>query len=217
MPNRGRSSLVWVTLATVALFGIASLLVVGCNGFFINPTLTAISVTPSSASISPCSAPVPGIPCTVQLTATGTFNDGSTGPTSVTWTSESPSIATVNTGGLVSGVAAGTATIQAASGSVTPGSSSVSVCGVNTTSITITGPTTASLSSTNPSTLIYTAVGSSGQNITTQVVWQSSSATVATIGPTTGVITQLVGTGSTSITATTCGVTSNSITLTVTT
>jgi Big-like domain-containing protein len=217
MANRGRSSLLWVTLAIVALFGTASLLVVGCNGFFIDPTLTSISVTPSAASISPCSAPVPGISCTVQLTATGTFNDGSTGPTTVTWTSQSPAIATVSTGGLVSGVAAGTATIQAASGSITPGSASISVCGVNTTSITITGPTTASLSSTNPSTLIYTARGSSGQDITTQVVWQSSSATVATIGPTTGVITQIVGTGTTNITATACGVTSNQITLTVTT
>lgn len=217
MVNRGRSNLLWVVLGTVTLLGIASLLVVGCNGFFIDPTLTAISVTPSAASISPCSAPVPGVSCTVPLTATGTFNDGSTGPTTVTWTSQSPSIATVNTGGLVSGVSAGTATIQASSGSVTPGTASISVCGVNTTTITITGPTTASLSSTNPATLVYTARGSTGQDITLQVVWQSSSPSVATIGPTTGVITAISSAGQTSITATTCGVTSNQITLNVTT
>ena len=213
MANRRRSSLVWVALA---MFG---LLLAGCSGFFIDPTLTAISVTPSVATISPCSAPVAGISCTQQLTATGTFNDGSTGQTSVTWTSSNTAVATVNTGGLVSGVAPGSATISASSGSVTPGTSSISVCSVSATTISITGPTTASVTAT-PSSLQYLATGTSGQgSITTQVVWQSSNASVATISNqsgTNGQIAQLVGLGSTNITATACGVTSNTITLTVT-
>lgn len=207
MPNRGRSSLLWVTLAMFAL------LLAGCSGFFVNPTLTSISVVPASASISPCSAPVAGVSCTVQLTATGTFNDGSTGPITVTWTPTPTGVVTVSSGGLVSGVTPGSATISAASGSVTPGTSSISVCGVSTTSISITGPTTATLTTTPlPS---YTATGSSGQNITTQVVWQSSDPTVAAISATTGVITTISLAGTTEITATACGVTSNTITLTV--
>jgi trimeric autotransporter adhesin len=214
MANHRRSSL-GIILATAAV-----VLVVGCNGFFIDPTLTAISVSPSAATISPCSAPVAGISCTVQLQATGTFNDGSTGQTSVTWTSSNTAIASVNTGGLVSGVSAGSATISAASGSVTPGTSSISVCGVSATSISITGPTTASLSAT-PSSLVYTATGTSGQgNITSQVIWQSSNTSVATISNqsgTSGQITGLLSQGTTNITATACGITSNTITLTVTT
>lgn len=209
MANHGRSSLLWIILATAVL-----LLVAACNGFFIDPTLTAISVTPTTASIAPCSPPPPaGSVCTVQLTATGTFNDGSTGPTSVTWTSGSTAVATVNTGGLVTGVAPGSATISAASGSITAGTASITVCGVNTATISITGPTTASLTTTPlPS---YTAKGSSGQDITAQVVWQSLSPAVATISATTGQITALSSAGSTNIIATACGVTSNTITLTV--
>lgn len=210
MANHGRAGLVWFALATVVF-----LLMAGCNGFFTNPTVTQISVTPAIASISPCSAPVPGLPCTVQLTATGTFSDGSTGPVTVTWTSSSTAVATVNTGGTVSGVAPGSATVSASSGAITPGTSSIQVCGVSTTSIVITGPASATLT-TPPSSVVYTAKDSNGADITTQVVWQTSNASVATIGATTGVITAISMTGSTNISATACGVTSNTITLTVT-
>ncbi len=45
---------------------------VGCRGFFVNPTLTTITVGPATPSVQQGS--------TLQMTATGTFDDvGSTG------------------------------------------------------------------------------------------------------------------------------------------
>jgi uncharacterized protein YjdB len=54
-----------------------------------------------------------------QLTATGTFSDGSSADvtSTATWTSATPAVATV-TGGLVTGVAVGSTTITATSGAV---------------------------------------------------------------------------------------------------
>jgi len=65
---------------------------------------------------------------TLQMTAAATFNDGSTGNltggtsctgSTVCWTSSDPTIATIATGGLLTGVATGTTTITAASGAIT--------------------------------------------------------------------------------------------------
>jgi len=76
------------------------------------PVLTAISVTPVN--------PLIAVGAHQQFTATGTYSDGShqdlTG--SAAWTSSIPSVATINTSGLATGIAAGSATIQAAVGSI---------------------------------------------------------------------------------------------------
>jgi YD repeat-containing protein len=78
--------------------------------------LVSIAITPSSPTV--------GAGSTLQLIATGTFSDLSTSNVSaqVTWTSSNPAVATVSntvgTQGLVTGVAAGTTTITAASGTV---------------------------------------------------------------------------------------------------
>lgn len=75
-------------------------------------TLVSIAVTPATFSLLPGG--------TQQMTATGTYSDGSTQnlTSSVTWSSTSPAVATVNASGLVTGVAAGSATIRATSGSM---------------------------------------------------------------------------------------------------
>jgi len=200
MAKRGRSSLLWVTLSMGAL------LLAGCSGFFVNPALTAIAVNPATASISVCPAP-PGSVCTVQLTATGTFNDGSTGPVTVAWTSSDSAVASVNTGGLVTGLTAGNTTITA-QGSGFSGTSGITVCG-STTSITL-----APLNQTYPlsqGTVQFTATGSTGQDLTTQVTWQSSSSSVATISNASGTqgLATLIGSGTTVITATACSVTAS--------
>ncbi len=52
-------------LATLFLLALA----IGCTGFFVNPTLTGVTVGPT-ATIQQGK--------TVQMTATGTYNDGST-------------------------------------------------------------------------------------------------------------------------------------------
>ena len=75
-------------------------------------TLVSIAVTPVNPSISV------GTP--QQFAATGTYSDGSRPDltTSATWSSTSPGVATINSGGLAMGVSVGTTTIQASLGSV---------------------------------------------------------------------------------------------------
>ena len=74
--------------------------------------LTSIAITPQGGAI--------GVGTTLQLTATGNYNDSSTSDLTSTaaWSSSATAIATVNTTGLVTAVAAGTTTITATSSSV---------------------------------------------------------------------------------------------------
>lgn len=73
-------------------------------------TLVTLSVTPAQSSIPVLAA--------LQLTAAGTGSDGinHTVTSHVTWTSSAPSVATVNSGGLVRAIAPGTALITASRG-----------------------------------------------------------------------------------------------------
>ncbi len=108
-----------------------------------SPVLVSIAVTPTSPGVS--------VGATLQLTATGNYSDGSTQnlTNSVTWSSTDTAVATVQTTGqtnpgLVTGVAAGTATINASFSSIT-GSTSVTVQQSSTNAIITTiaggGPT----------------------------------------------------------------------------
>jgi uncharacterized protein YjdB len=76
------------------------------------PTLVSIAITPANPSIAHTG--------TIQLTATGTWSNGTmTDVTSTaTWTSGTTADATVGTTGLVTGVAAGSSVITATSGGV---------------------------------------------------------------------------------------------------
>src|SRR6266446_5700168 len=84
------------------------------------PTLSSIAVTPANPSIAKGT--------TQQFTATGTFSDGSTQnlTSTATWSSSNTSVATINSTGLASGVATGSTTMQAISGSVS-GSTTLTV------------------------------------------------------------------------------------------
>lgn len=83
-------------------------------------TLQSITVTPANQSIS--------IGATQNFVATGSYSDGTTQviTSSVTWTSSSPSVATITQSGQATGVAKGSTTIQAASGGIT-GSTTLTV------------------------------------------------------------------------------------------
>src|SRR5262249_5348536 len=74
--------------------------------------LQSIAVTPANPSIAKGS--------TQQFTATGTFSDASTQnlTSQVTWASATPTVATITTPSLATGVNAGTSTISATMGSV---------------------------------------------------------------------------------------------------
>src|ERR1700680_5168776 len=86
--------------ATLLLFALG----VGCSGFFVDPTLTGITVGPA-ATIQTAG--------TVQMSAVATYNDGSTKTLGkgVQWKSGTPSVATINPSGLVTGVGSGTSSI----------------------------------------------------------------------------------------------------------
>jgi uncharacterized repeat protein (TIGR03803 family) len=76
------------------------------------PTLTSIAVAPSNSVL--------GVGASEQFTAYGTYSDGSSQniTSSVKWKSSKTHVATIASGGLATGVAAGTTTITAASGLV---------------------------------------------------------------------------------------------------
>lgn len=159
-------------------------------------TLTAISITPSNPSIAKGG--------TRQLTAMGAYSDGTSRDLSstVTWTSGTPAIATVNSTGLVTGVTAGTASISAASGAVSA-QASVTVSPATLQSLAI---TPANPSITVGGTKAFTATGtfSDGSTGAVAATWSSSANTIASI-TTSGVATGLAA-GSTTITATANGV-----------
>jgi trimeric autotransporter adhesin len=167
--------------------GIAVILCVtwGCSGFFINPTLSSIYVTPASSTVA--------VNSTVQLSATGSYSDGSQKPISgetVSWSSSDTTVATITSpGGLVTGVASGTASITVSAQGVT-GTATVSVSPQNVTTLAITttqGSTTpqntATISGTPGSLQFYAYANmSASQDVTTAVTWTSSNTSVATIG-----------------------------------
>src|SRR6476646_3572964 len=170
MPRFGRKLRILATVGALSMLAVAA----GCKGFFVNPTLTSLAVSPTSASIVESQ--------TQQLTATGTYDDGSTKDLTGTagWTTSDSTVATVSKGGLVTAAASitsppGSATITATSGTLTA-----------TSAITVnTGPLTAIVISTttpNPAagtTVVFKALGtysgsSTQQDITSLVTWSSS-------------------------------------------
>jgi Bacterial Ig-like domain (group 2) len=138
---------------------------VGCNGFFVDPTLTTITVTPVTPSVAEKG--------TQQMTATGTYDDGSvkniTG--SVSWSLEPAGIATITNGGLLTGVAQGTTTLNAASANIT-GSTQVTVLLANVISIQV-APSNTSIASgaTVPYTATATLADGTKQDISSTATW----------------------------------------------
>ena len=176
-------------------------------------TLTSIAVTPANPAI------VKG--ATQQFTATGTFTDASTQniTNSVTWNSLNSAVAAISGSGLATGMGVGSSTIQAASGSISGGTTlTVNAVAPTLSSIAV-APANPSIQ--NGATQQFTATGtysdSSTQNITTTVTWTSLSANVATISNTAGSngLATSTGTGPSTIRAT-LGSVSGSTTLTVT-
>ena len=149
-----------------------------------------------------------------QLAAQGTYSDSSSQTITgqVTWQSSDVTVATVNSAGLLTSLKAGAVTITATMSSVS-GTAGVTVTSAVLTGINV-GATSPSIASGVTEQLTATAVYSdnSTQSITSQVTWQSSDATVATVSST-GLLTALKS-GSVIATATWNGI-SGSATITV--
>jgi len=181
MVNQGRSSLRWITLATSAL-----LLVAGCQGFWVNPSLTAVAVSPAALTLTAETGTPPTCPsgsiCTQQMTAIGTFSDGTQSTVAASWQSSDITIATVSSAGFVTaGVGTGQATITAAAGTFT-GTGSVTVTPANLVKITV-QPGSAAIRSggTQQFTAMGTLSDGSTVDVTKSVTWASSNTSAATI------------------------------------
>lgn len=113
-------------------------LAVGCTGFFVNPTLTSIAVSPTAPQVQ--------VGKTLTLQAFGTYDDGSRKliTSGVTWSSDSIDIATINTAnGVLTGVSPGQSTITA-SAQALDGTATATVLLTDVTSITV-SPTSGSV------------------------------------------------------------------------
>ncbi|MGA8764282.1 MAG: Ig-like domain-containing protein, partial [Candidatus Sulfotelmatobacter sp.] len=159
------------------------------------PLLLSISVSPGSASVAAGNSQ--------QFAATGTYSNGSTQNLTSTaqWTSSATAVATVSSGGLATGVAQGTTTIKAKSGTIT-GSATLTVTPAVLTSISVT-PSTASIAAGNSQQFTATGTYSNGsmQNLTSTVQWTSFAISVATVNA--GGLATGIAEGATTIAAST--------------
>ncbi|HVH10525.1 MAG TPA: Ig-like domain-containing protein [Gemmatimonadales bacterium] len=164
--------------------------------------ITVVTVPVASVIVSPATANL-FVGSTLQLAATTKDSVGNvlTGRV-VTWTSLSPSLATVGGTGLVTGVAAGSATITATAEGKTA-TAVITVATVPVASVTV-SPTTASVAVGATVQLAATTKDSAGNVLTGRVItWTSSNPALATVSGT-GLVTG-VGAGSDIITATSEG------------
>ncbi len=170
-----------------------------------NPVVTAVTVSPASASVDV------GATSVLQATVKNQFGNLMTGQT-VTWSTSNAAAATVNSSGVVTGVAAGSATITATS-SGKSGTSSITVTAVPppapvVTTVTV-APTPASIVAGSTTTLQATVKDQNSNVMTGQTVtWSTSNASAATVNSS-GVVTG-VAAGSATITATSSGVSGTS-------
>jgi hypothetical protein len=170
--------------ALAALAGLA--LAISCQGFFPPKTLTSITVDPPTPSVDQGS--------TLQMYATGTFSDGSTGTlssgtactgTTVCWTESSGgSVTTISTGGLITGVATGTSTVTATASGIS-GDTTVTVALANVTGLEL-KPNTLTVEVNETTTVQCFAETSGGLvDVTTSCQWtvtNSGSADASIVG-----------------------------------
>ncbi len=199
-------------LATTVAAG-STIITATVGAFTDTTTLTVVPAHLISIAVSPATQSI-ALGTTLQFTAVGSFDDGSTQLlTSLTWTSSSTA-ASIDSTGFATSTGTGTATITAASGSVS-GTASLTVTSATLVSLAVTpAGSSMAVGTTKQFTAIGTFSDSSTQDITSSVVWSSSNAAAAGING--QGLASSVATGSTTITAT-LGAVSGSTGLTVST
>lgn len=151
--------------------------------------VTGVSVNPTTVTV--------GLGTTQQLNAT--IAPANATNQNVTWTSSNTAVATVNASGLVTAVAAGTATItvKTVDGNKTA-TSAITVAAIPVSSVAV-SPTSASLYAGNTQQLSATISPANATN--KNVTWSSSNNAIATVNSS-GLVTA-VAAGTATITATT--------------
>lgn len=165
-------------LAALAMLALA----VSCTGFFPGETLGSFTINPTTATV-----PLGG---TFQMHAFGTNTDNSSAGDvtgKVTWSSNESGSVSVNSGGLLTGVALSTtpAVITASFQNLSAQTANATVCVENGTNFTI---TPADSSSTGGAPVDYTASATATVNnvvtqvdITPSVQWSTGNTLVVTI------------------------------------
>lgn len=140
------------------------------------PTLSSIAVTSSNSATSLAAG------TTLQLAAQGTYSDGTTAnlTSKVTWTTSDATLASASSGGLLTGLKVGSITVTASQGTVS-GTMKISVTQATLSAISVQGNNGLVAGSTEQLSAQGTYTDKSTQSITTQVTWQSSDPTVASI------------------------------------
>jgi len=151
-----------------ALVALGTLAVaISCQGFFVNPTLTGVSVGPQGLTLN--------IDETWQMSATGTYSDGSQKSLTkgLVWSSsDSNTVSVDKSSGLATGIQIGSATITGSSGSCSACSGSTTVTvqltGVNSVVVT---PSSAS-ATINQTTAFFKAMANGTTDVTNAgAVW----------------------------------------------
>jgi len=206
----------FAALATLAL-------AMSCRGFFVNPTVTSIAIGPANLTLAPAQ--------TFNMVATATYSDGSTGNVTgkSVWFSASQNVATFNSPGALTAAALtnlptfpATTSVSASDGTVSSSSETVTVCPVvETLTLTVDGGTSANVLGNTVLQFDAEATfnGITGNNpVDAYVTWNISNPSTLTSIDTTGSGTTVLGSPSTfTVSATLCGVTSKTVTITSTT
>ncbi|HEX6803428.1 MAG TPA: Ig-like domain-containing protein [Terriglobales bacterium] len=157
------------------------------------PTIVSIAVTPVGLTL--------GIGINQQFVATATYSDGSSADltSAVTWGTSASSVASINSSGLTTTVAAGQTTITARLGGFSD-STTLTVVAAHLVSIAV-NPAVQTIAA--GTTLQFTAIGSFDDGSTQllqSVTWSAAPTSVASVDAT-GMVSG-VGTGTATITAT---------------
>lgn len=165
-------------LAARASFALVFIMLAACSGGHsgsYSPTLQSLEVTPTNPSAA--------VGVSEQFTATGIYSDASHQDLTaqVAWSSSSTAVATISGGGMAKGMTGGTTMITASMQNVSGNSTfTVTPAVLNRIEVTPTNPSLA-----KGSTVQLTATGvysdNSTKDLTSEVSWSSSSATIATV------------------------------------
>lgn len=204
----------WMLLLAAALATLTA--TPACTGFFVNPTLSSLAIGPQNQTIT-------AVPLqTLQMSATGTYSDGSTKDLSgkVSWSLSS--CGSISKSGLITPgagiVGSCSATVSAADGTITPATTPLTVAEGVPSSILLTPSTT---TPTPNSPITFKAVGTFGgvqQDITASVTWINSDPTDLTLtnGSGSGTISASAAVNTQiNVTASFANVNSNTVQLTV--
>jgi hypothetical protein len=136
-------------------------LAVSCKGFFVNPTLTSVAISPTAPAVQQGQ--------TVQMEAFGTYTDGSRSQikSGVSWSSDTPAVASVDPNtGILTGVTPGTAGINASAQALSSSATATVFIIINSIAI---NPTNANIALDGESA-DFTVSANGGTDITSSAI-----------------------------------------------